>query len=134
MTKSIYLAGKIDSNELSVESFAIELESRGHDVIEQWWKKGRLPKPYLDYPDTSVPASEAMIEAAMNCEVFILFPEDDILGAAVELGAAIASTVEKPLKDVVVVNPYEVRQSVFYIHPSVVAVEGIHQVRQMYWY
>ena len=134
MSKEIYLAGKIDSGELSIDDFSSELESRGHRVIEKWWEKELLPKPYLQYPDTSMPAAEAMIDAAYESDVFILFPEDTILGAAVELGAAIASTRDNTDKQIFIVNPSEVRQSVFYAHPSVLAVEGLKRIRELDWY
>jgi hypothetical protein len=131
----VYLAGKIDMGEISIGDFAGELEERGHTVLEKWWEQGRLPKPYMDHPETSAPAAEAMIEAAFESDIMILFPEDNILGAAVEYGAAIASSFEeRPRKEIIVVNPYEVRQSVFYAHPSVVAVRGLAEVRQRPWF
>jgi len=75
-----------------------------------------------------------MVNAAYDSDVFILFPEDNILGAAVELGAAIASKKVNLEKQIIIVNPIEVRQSVFYLHPSVIAVSGIKQIRKMRWY
>lgn len=133
-SKEVYVAGKIDASETSIEDFAHELEIRGHIVLEKWWKMGRLPKPYMDYPETSSPAAAAMVDAAYNSDVFILFPDAKILGAAVELGAAIASTKVNLDKQIVIVDPFETRQSVFYVHPVVVAVRGLEQVRQMGWY
>ena len=130
----IYLAGKIDSGEVSIDEFAAELEDRGHRIGEKWWQQGRLPKPYMEFPTTSAPAATAMIDAAYRSNVFVLFPEDTILGAAVELGAAIASTRQDPDKQVIIVNPFDVRQSVFYAHPAVIAVEGIARVRAMDWF
>jgi hypothetical protein len=132
--REVYLAGKLDGGEVSIGDFAEELESRGHRVLEKWWQAGRLPTPYLDHPTTSAPAARAMIEAAHNSDVAILFPTDDILGAAVELGAAIASERTRIGKLVIIVNPFEVRQSVFYAHPSVIAVHGIAEIRKMDWY
>lgn len=134
MSKLIYLAGKIDTGEMPIGEFATELEQRGHNVIEKWWEKGRLPKPYLAHPKTSIPAASLMINAAWDSDVFVLFPEDNILGAAVEFGAAIASTHAYPYKQVIVVNPFEARQSVFYAHPEVIAVRGLADVRSMEWF
>ncbi len=134
MAKDIYLAGKLNSGELSIGAFADELEGRGHVVLEKWWQQGKLPVPYMDHPITSSQAAEAMIDAAYNSDVAILFPDDRILGAAVEYGAAIASSKVKADKQIIIVNPYEVRQSVFYVHPSVTAVRGISQVRKMVWF
>lgn len=132
--KEIYLAGRLDTGEGTIGEFAAELEDRGHIVLEKWWEQGRLPKPYLDHADSSAPAAESMIDAAYRSDVFILFPTDDILGAAVEFGAAIASAAYDDEKKVIAVNPFEVRQSVFYAHPAVIAVHSLAQVRQMKFY
>ena len=132
--KNIYLAGRLDTGEGHIGEFSEELESRGHTVIEKWFVEGRLPKPYLDNVDTSAPAAEAMLWAAYQSDVFILHPTDDILGAAVEFGAALASTEGREDKKVIVVNPFEVRQSVFYAHPAVIAVRGLAEIRSQQWY
>lgn len=134
MAKEVYLAGKLNSGELSIGEFSDELEQRGHTVLEKWWEPGKLPTPYMDHLDTSAPAAQAMIDAAYESDVLILFPGDTILGAAVEFGAAIASTKNDSDKKIIVVNPFEVRQSVFYAHPAVIAVRGIAQVREMDWF
>lgn len=131
---NIYLAGKLASDELTIGDFAHELEDRGHQVLAKWWEFDELPTPYLDFPETSSVAARAMIDAAYGSDVTILFPSERILGAAVEFGAAIASTKTNPNKIVVVVNPFETRQSVFYAHESVVAVRGIERVRAMEWF
>ncbi len=134
MAKDIYLAGKINAGELSIGEFANELEQRGHTVLEKWWQLGKLPTPYMDHLETSSPAAQAMVDAAYISDIAVLFPGDNILGAAVEFGTAIASSKTNAEKQIIVVNPYEVRQSVFYAHPAVIAVQGIAQVRDMDWY
>lgn len=134
MAKEIYLAGKLNAGELSIDAFAKELEQRGHTVLEKWWQLDKLPTPYMDHPDTSTPAAQAMINAAYESDITMLFPGDNILGAAVEFGAAIASAKSNAEKQIIVVNPFEVRQSVFYTHPAVIAVQGIAQIRQMDWF
>ena len=131
---NIYLAGRLDTGEGTLSDFSNELEDRGHVVIQKWFLEGRLPKPYLEHPEVSGLAAKAMIRAAYESDVFILHPADDILGAAVELGAAIASTQSNKEKQVIVVNPHEVRQSVFYAHPAVIAVRGLNQIRHMEWF
>jgi hypothetical protein len=131
----IYIMGKLSSGEVSIDEFAQELEERGHFIREKWWQCDKLPVPYLDNPATSAMASVAMLNAAISCDVGILFPTDTILGAAVEFGAAIASKkIIKPEKQIIVVNPFEIRQSVFYTDPAVIAVHGLEQVRRMEWY
>jgi hypothetical protein len=132
--KHIYLAGRLNKHEGAISEFSDELESRGHIVLEKWFLQGDLPKPYLDHPETSSAAARAMIHAAMTSDVFILTPADGLLGGAVELGAAIASTATNESKQVYVIDQPEVRQSVFYAHPEVIAIKGLDQIRQMDWY
>lgn len=134
MPKTIYLAGRVGTGEGTISDFCDELEVRGHEVIEKWFLNSRLPKPYLSHPETSAPAAAAMSRAAYRCDVFVLFPTDDILGAAVEFGSALGSTYNNPDKRITIVNPFEVRQSVFYAHPAVIAVHGLAQLRQLDWY
>lgn len=134
MAKDIYLAGKLNAGELSIEVFASELEQRGHTVLEKWWQLGKLPTPYMDNLAISLPAAQAMIDAAYDSDIAVLFPGDNILGAAVEFGAAIASSKTNAEKQIIIVNPYEVRQSVFYAHPAVIAVREISQIREMDWF
>lgn len=134
MSEKIYLAGKVDSNEISIADFSEELEGRGHIVLEKWWEGDALPKPYLSNFASSNPAARKMIEAAYRSSVFILFPEDKILGAAIEFGSAIASTIDNSSKQVFVVNPFDKRQSVFYCHPSVTTVESLLDIRKMKWF
>jgi hypothetical protein len=130
----IYLAGKIENDLRSIANFSEELEDRGHKILEKWFLKGRLPKPYLDNLETSSPAAEAMINAAFESEVFVLFPSDNVLGAATELGAALCSKIYDKEKHIIIVGASIVRQSVFYAHPEVVHVNDHDQIRNMEWY
>lgn len=134
IARTVYLAGRLDTGEGDIAAWSDELEAQGHRVLEQWWEQGRLPKPYLDHGDTSRHAADTMIHAAASSDVMMLFPTDDILGAAVELGAALGSAETNPQKAIIIVNPWEVRQSVFYAHPVVTAVRGLAEVRAMNWY
>lgn len=131
---SIYIAGKIDKAELAIGDLATELEGRGHTLPVKWWENSQLPTPYLDNIPTSQPAAQKMIDAAYNSDIFVLIPDEKILGAAVELGAALASAKLNPDKQIYVVNPYETRQSVFFAHESVVALTGLAELRQQPWY
>ena len=88
----------------------------------------------MQHPETSTPAASAMVDAAYNSDIFILLANDDILGAAVELGAAIASTKVKAGKQVVIVDPFTHRQSIFYAHEAVRAVRDIKSLHDEQWY
>lgn len=131
---TFYLAGRLDSGEANIASLAEELEERGHTVLEQWWKLGRLPKPYLAHPDTSAPAAEAMVKAAAESDVYVLFPEDNILGAAIEFGAALQSARTNAAKRIYIVTAGSFRQSVFFAHPAVTLLESVQQLREQPWF
>lgn len=132
--RTVYIAGKLNAGEDSIASFADELELRNHTVLEKWWTKPELPTPYLENAETSAEAASAMIAAAYESDVFVLFPGNTILGAAVEFGAAIASTRDNPDKLVIVNDPESTRQSVFYAHPAVIAANGLVAIRKMDWF
>jgi len=135
MEKNIYLAGKQNAAELSIADFAVELESQGHHVTEKWWEKGTLSKPYLENLDASRPAAAAMVAAARDSDVFILFAEDNLFGALVEFGAALSSVDEHPEKMVYLLTPDEAfRQSIFYAHPDVIAVQSLERIRKANWF
>lgn len=134
ISRTVYLAGRLDTGEGDIADWSEELEAQGHTVLEKWWEQGRLPKPYLAHIESSRNAARAMIEAAAKSDVMMLFPTNDILGAAVELGAALGTTEVNAKKEIIIVNPWEVRQSVFYAHPAVTAVQGLSKVRDMGWF
>jgi len=134
MTK-LYLAGKLNNAETSLGGFAAELEDRGHAITLKWWELPKLPTPYLANPVTSAPAAEDMVNAVLDADVCVLFPEDNILGAMGEFAIALGDKVTtRPDKEVIVVSPFEKRQSVFYAHPGVLAVASLTEVRQRPWY
>lgn len=52
-----------------------------------------------------------------------------------EFGVALGQQqTTQPDKEIIVVNPFDVRQSVFYAHPGVVAVASLADIRQRPWY
>lgn len=132
--RTVYLAGKLNAGEDSIAMFAEELEAHGHTVLEKWWTKDELPTPYLANLASSSEAASAMIDAAYESDVFVLFPGATILGAAVELGAALASARHNPDKLVIINDPEATRQSVFYAHPAVIATRGLAAIREMGWF
>lgn len=134
MAKTLYLAGRLDSGEKGIAAIAAELEGRGHTVLEQWWKLGRLPKPYLAHPKSSAPAAESMVKAAAESDVYVLFPAGEILGAAVEFGAALQSARTNPAKRIYLVAEGSFRQSVFFAHPAVTILQSVSELRTQPWF
>lgn len=131
---TVYIAGKLASDEPIISNFASELEAKGHVVLAQWWAYSTLPTPYLEFIESSSVTARKLLDAAYSSDVTILFPSEDILGAAVEFGAAIASCKSNPNKLIVVVDPFHTRQSVFYAHESVTRVKNLDEVRKMDWF
>lgn len=131
---TVYLAGKLASDERVISNFASELEAKGHVVLAQWWSYSPLPTPYLEFLESSSVAAHMLFDAAYNSDITILFPSENILGAAVEFGAAIASCKVRPNKLIVVVDPFHTRQSVFYAHESVTRVKDLDEVKKMDWF
>ena len=135
MEKTVYLAGKLNAGESAIAAFAGELENRGHTILEKWFEKGQLPTPYLDNLHSSAPVAAAMIEAAYTADVFILFAENNIFGAAVELGAALGGTANNPGKKLYLLKPtVDFRQSVFYSDSHITVVESLEEIRKADWF
>lgn len=131
----IYLAGKVSKSEISISQFADELEDQGHHITLKWWELGQLPKPYLEQIESSRPAAAAMTKAVMDSQVFILFAENNILGAATEFGVALGDSMSnKNQREIIVYSPEDIRQSVFYAHPDVITVRSLAEIRQRPWY
>lgn len=129
---AVYLAGRVSWGSHVIGDFGKELEARGHIITCKWWELGRLPQPYLKHPEASKQAAEMMIEAVTESDIFILFAEDDLLGASTEFGFALADTT-KPRK-ILVLLPEDTRQSVFYAYPQVSVVSSIDEIRSEAWY
>lgn len=134
MAEEIYLAGKVDLGEGQISQLSSELEGRGHRITLKWWEGEKLPKPYLDYPETSAEASRAMIEAIVRSRVFIFIPQSDVLGALIEFGIALRDREDHPDKEVIVIISPETRQSVFYGNEGVMVLRNIEQIKGRPWY
>ena len=130
----VYIAGKIDSSESAIASFAKALEDRGHSITLKWWELDPIARPYLEHPETSSAAARKMVEAVLKCDVFILFANDAILGAAVEFGVALGECGKRPDREILVICPPDKRQSVFYAHPSVTVIADHAAIRERSWY
>lgn len=132
--KKIYLAGKIDADEYTINRFAEDLEARGHRIAYKWWQQPSLKKPYLEYPETSGAAALKMEKAVRASDVLILLAQDQLLGAMTEFGIGLGDQ-SKPREIIVVLSEEkEVRQSVFYALPTVVIAQGLRGIRERSWY
>jgi hypothetical protein len=136
MSKTFYLAGKVAGNDAigELKDFSAELEDRGHTNICPWWEMKGIVKKYLDHIDVNAPLAVEMSRAAFNADIFALFAQDDILGAATEFGVALASAEYDSDKRIYVIGAYAIRQSVFYTHPRVENVNNHSDLRNADWY
>lgn len=134
MPKEIYLAGKANSDNNLIPNFAQELEARGHVITLAWWKLEGILKPYVENLEISDPASQKMIDAIRNSNVFILIQSEDILGALIELGIAIGDKQDHANKDIILVLPERGRQSVFFGNKAVSVVKNLDEIRNKEWY
>lgn len=137
-SKTFYIAAKVSDNDLNeVVDLSDELESNGHKNLYKWWERqSEIQKPYLEHRESNIVVAQAMGEAASRADVVLLFAHDNLLGASTELGIAIESAKGRALdpKEIYVIYEEGVRQSIFYCHPSVIAVEGISAIRNQPWY
>lgn len=75
---------------------------------------------------------EAAVRAATTA--VILFPQPNILGAMGEFSIAVGDRLRVPEREIIVVNPFETRQSVFYALSAVIALRGLAELRKRPWY
>ncbi|MDP4038624.1 MAG: hypothetical protein Q8P54_01485 [bacterium] len=115
----LYVAGKLGVAERSLKELMQLLISQGHEFVYDWTIDTSPQKPYLDYPDINRVAAEKMLKAANECDAFILLANDNLLGALIECGIALGSTIQKSQKKVYLVGK-DFRQSIFYTLSSVV--------------
>jgi hypothetical protein len=136
MSKTFYLAGKVAGNNAigELKDFSEELEQHGHVNTYPWWKMKGMAKEYLDHIDVNARFALDMVQAVINAEIFVLFAQPDILGAATELGVALASAEYDSDKRIYIIGAYAIRQSVFYTHPRVENVNNHIDLRNADWY
>lgn len=131
----IYIAGKLNKGETSIADLAGNLESRGHEITCKWWELQKLPIPYMEHQETSRPAADKMVEAVRSATTaVILFPDKKILGAMAEFGIALGDQPQNPQREILVVNPFDTRQSVFYAASSVIALRSLEALYDRAWY
>lgn len=112
----IYLAAKFDKKQ-EVRDLYERFKKMGHEITTDWTLHKSI-RPYESNPETSRDYSIEDIDAARNCDVFILMTDEAGTGMYVELGAAISSNLEHGKPKIYVIGEHTSR-SMFYFHPSV---------------
>ena len=112
----IYLAARFDKKQ-EVQNLYERFQKLGHEIAADWTLHKPI-KPYEDNPETAREYSIEDVDAARNCDVFILMTDEAGTGMYVELGAAISSNLEHGKPKIYAIGEHTSR-SMFYFHPSV---------------
>ena len=130
-----YIAARFDNKD-KVKDIYNKLKEKGHEVHTDW----TVHPPF--YPYSSDPAlcekfSEEDIKGAMGCDVFVLLADEHSngnpnghnhgRGMFIELGAAMASLIEKGKPKVYVIGP-DNDKCIFHFHKCVTRFDTIEEV------
>jgi len=102
------------------------LQEKGHEIIADWTEHKPI-KPYGENPDLARSYSMEDVNAASNCDVFILMSSDAGTGMYVELGAAIANNIKGGKPKIYVIGD-NIDRAMFYFHPSVIRKTTFEEV------
>jgi len=123
--KTVYIAARFGLKD-EVKNMQKQLHELGYETIADWTDH-QLIKPYEKNVGLSKEYAIEDIDAAKDCDIFILMSDDSGTGMYVELGAAIASHTEKGTPKIYVVGENKSR-SMFYFHPSVNRIDTFDEV------
>ncbi len=111
-----YIASRFDNKD-EVRKIYARLAEHGHEIAFDWTEHPPI-KPYNDHSDQSQEFAIADLNGARNCDVLIVISSDAGTGMYVELGAAMASFLERGAPRIFVIGEHNTR-SMFYFHPGV---------------
>ncbi|MBS3175938.1 hypothetical protein J4457_01745 [Candidatus Woesearchaeota archaeon] len=103
-----------------------QFKKLGHEIATDWTLHKPI-KPYENNPEIAREYSVEDVDAARNCDVFILMTDEAGTGVYVELGAAISSNLEHGKPKIYVIGKHT-SHSMFYFHPSVNRRKNINEV------
>ncbi len=106
-----------------------KFQNKGHEIIVDWTIY-KPAKPYGDNSDISRGYSVEDIDGARNCDIFVILTDEAGTGMYIELGAAIASNLEKGKPDIYAVGENN-SCSMFYFHPSVRCVSSVEEIFEL---
>jgi hypothetical protein len=103
------------------------LAEKGYEMVYDWTTHDPI-KPYKDHPEKAGRYAKEESDAIFDCDLFIhLTVEKEGTAMFVELGIAIALSLQKGTPKIYIVGDYNSR-STFYYHPSVVRKNSIEEV------
>ena len=125
-----YIAAWAGSRKM-VKELMSRIEAMGHEITVDWTDLLGIPKPERDQHQEAVrEVAVRDINGVLAADVLVLFSEpDDGGGRYVELGAAIASHMQRGKPEIFIVGD-KTSQSLFYYHDSVIRLKTIEEVFQ----
>ena len=128
--KTVYVAGRVGDDLSEIQAVITRIQDMNFAITYDWTRNQEgIRKPYLDFAESNMPYAMKMRNAADTCDVFVLLPTTDILGALIELGVAIGSVRQRPGKIIYVVcDRAQLRQSIFYTLEEVVVLDTLEEL------
>ncbi len=129
----VYVAGKVGAGTDSVKHLLAELRNLGYEASYDWTDASGIRKPYLANVQRNRPFAEKMLQGAHDCNILILLVGDNLLGALIEFGIGLGSSLSEPnFRAYVVTEGVEtLRESIFYCLEEVTIVETIDRLIAM---
>lgn len=121
----IYIAARFNKKQETLNLYE-QFRKLGHEIIADWTLHKPI-KPYENNPELSRDYSIEDIDAAGNCDIFILITDEDGTGMYIELGAAISSNLAYGKPKIYIIGEHTSR-SMFYFHPSVNRRKNIDEI------
>lgn len=112
----IYVAARFDRKQ-EVRGLYERFESLGYEIAADWTQDKSI-KPYENNLEAAREYPIIDVDAARNCDVFILITDEAGTGMYLELGVAISSNLEHGKPRIYVIGEH-ISRSMFYFHPSV---------------
>ena len=109
-----------------VREIHITLLDKGHKFLSTWVEEGQI-KPYNKHLVRARKRAIESINAAKDCDVFVLLSDKEGTGMYVELGIAIMSSLLKGRPKIYIIGNYPNR-SMFFFHPIVKRRKNIEDV------
>ncbi len=120
-----YIAARFDKKQEVLEIYR-RLQDRGY-IVSSDWTQHKPIKPYENNQELARRYSIEDIEGVINSDIFIVLSDDAGTGMYVELGAAIATNLQKGRPIIYVVGENTSR-SMFYFHTIVRRRKTIDEV------
>lgn len=129
MKYRFYIAGRLGMED-EVRRLKKTVEELGHTIIYDWTET-YVPKPFEENIEKATQAAEAMAQAVMACDIFVLLCAKGGLGMHIETGGALIASIITTFimggqpKKIYIVGDRNIRSSIFYFHKAVTRVPDV---------